>query len=243
MTIADKGPNVGPVVRRGAQIPDLGENRIAGAVPVVDTTELRWFTEGRLPTDIKSWFTRAGATGMVEERCDTYRMDGRHDIGVKRRNRETLELKVRRSVGERLLLGAGLEGRPEVWQKWSPAEGLVETSEDVPWVDVHKIVVKRRFSVDGGEIVLSEATRAMHGAGCDVEVTAVTVHDTHAWTFAFAAFGPTMGRREALVASWQALLADAPCPERPGPFSARASGYPQWLALLTTLGRTASVAT
>ena len=77
----------------------------------------------------------------------------------------------------------------------------------------------------------------------DVEVAAVTVEDTHAWTFAFAAFGPTMGRREALVASWQALLADTPCPERPRPFCAQASGYPEWLALLTTLGRTATIAT
>jgi hypothetical protein len=211
-------------------------------VSVVDTTELRWFTEGRLPPDVKSWFTRAGTTGMVEERCDTYRMDGRYDMGVKRRFREMLELKIRQSVGEDLLLGAGLAGRPEVWQKWSPAEGLVETSGHVPWLDVHKIVVKRRFSVEGDEIALSEETRAMTGAGCDVEVTAITVEDIQAWTFAFAAFGPTTGRRNSLVASWQTLWADAPCPERSRPFSTRATGYPEWLALLTARVRTASVA-
>ena len=41
-------------------------------------------------------------------RTDTYRVSGRPDVGVKRRSGTTLELKIRQSVGEPLVLGAGL---------------------------------------------------------------------------------------------------------------------------------------
>ena len=208
-------------------------------VAVLDTTELRWFADGPLPPDVESWFTHSSTVGMVEDRCDTYRVDGRRDTGVKLRFRETLELKVRQPIEETLTLEPGLAGRLEAWRKWSPADGIADSDGHTALVDVCKRVIKRRFSVFGDEIV----TGPPIGSGCEVEVAAITVGDIQAWTFAFAAFGPTMGRREALVASWQALLADTPCPERPRPFCAQASGYPEWLALLTTLGRTATIAT
>jgi hypothetical protein len=157
-------------------------------------------------------------------------MDGLGDRGVKRRSGETLELKVRRAVGEHLALQAGLAGRLEMWRKWSPADDLVESDGAAGWVDVHKKVIKRRFSVDGDESVLPSGEVAMSGAGCHIEVVAVTVDGVDAWTCAFAAFGPTSGRRDAIVASWRALVADTPPPR---PFAAHfghPAGYPEWLA-------------
>ena len=200
---------------------------------MVDTTELRWFTEGRLTPEVETWFTRHGTTGAVEQRYDTYRIDGRVDVGVKRRFGETLELKVRQSLGERLSLARDLTGRLEVWRKWSPADGLVDVEVRAPWLDVHKMVIKRRFSVDGDEIALSNEPRAMTGAGCDVEVAAVTVGDIDACTFAFAAFGPTTTRRDSIVACWQALVADSAWPAGLAIVDGRSSGYPEWLALVT----------
>jgi hypothetical protein len=230
MAVSDPGPFPGTVI----EVPDLVGDAVAGEVSVVDTTEVRWFAEGRLPPEVVSWFTRDDTTGVVETRCDTYRMDLRCEMGVKRRFRETLELKIRRSFGDTVVLDAGLAGRLEVWRKWSPAEGLVEGDGRAPWVDVHKAVVKRRFSLDGDEIILSNDQRTMSGTGCDVEVADVTVGDIEAWTFAFAAFGPPPTRRDALVASWQALAAATPCPERFGPFIGRSYGYPEWLAIVTS---------
>ncbi len=232
-------PAVRVLERRGDPAEHDGE-RALGGISVVDTTELRWFFEGRLPSDVKSWFTRAGTTGAIEERCDRYRLDDRREMGVKRRFRQTLELKVRRSVGEKLVLDSGLAGRLEVWRKWSPAEDLVESDPQAPWVDVHKIVIKRRFSVNGDEIIISESSRAMAGTGCDVEVTAVTVGHIEAWTFAFAAFGSGRSRQSAVVASWQALVADIQCPEQFGLSLGEAGGYPQWLSHLSSLNRVVS---
>jgi hypothetical protein len=230
--IADKRPQIGTLTQGDRFDADPG----AGGVLVEDTTELRWIAEGHLPADVEAWFTRGGTTGVVEERCDTYRMDGRCDRGVKLRFRETLELKVQDAVGDHLIVGVGLAGRLEMWRKWSPAEGVVDTAGDVPWLDVCKIVAKRRFSVDGDEIVPAQGERAMIGAGCDVEVAAITVGDIEAWTFAFAAFGPTVSREHAIVTTWQALAADGSCPEHFAAAFGPSNSYPEWLAMVASRG-------
>jgi hypothetical protein len=196
-------------------------------VVVVDTTELRWFGDGRLPPGVAAWFTKDGEVGEREERCDIYRLD-RRDIGVKLRARRTLELKIRQSVGERLAVGAGLMGRVEAWRKWSPADSLVERNDDLAWVDVHKTVIKRRFCVDGDECISAEEAALLTAGGVDVEVVAVIVEGVEAWTFAFAAFGPRASRRTAIVSASQALFADKRVPEL-GFLSGRSGGYPNWL--------------
>ncbi len=213
-----------PVHARDARVPEPGPD----AFSVVDTTELRWFVPGPLPADIRGWFT--GSTGVAEVRCDSYLLDGHDDIGVKRRFRELLEVKVRRSLDGRIELGGGLAGSLEVWRKWSPAEMSVEPGDDACWVDVHKSIVKRRFSMDGTEIAFSSGPYSSD-EGCDVEVAEVTVGTVQVWTFAFAAFGPPTTRQEAVVAAWEGLLGGARCHEPFGPRSGRAMGYPEWLAL------------
>jgi hypothetical protein len=211
-----------------APSPEPARSRRSDARSVLDTTELRWFLPGPLPAHIGGWFT--GSTGVREERCDTYLLGGGVDVGVKRRFRETLELKVRLSLDGRLELGEGLAGPLEVWRRWSPAEGLVEGGSDGSWVDVHKSIVKRRFSLDGSEIAYTSDPQEA-GSGCDVEIAEATVGEVRAWTFAFAAFGPVATRRDALLASWRELVAATPCPEPFAPRTGRAMGYPDWLAL------------
>jgi hypothetical protein len=159
-----------PQIETSTEGDDFDADPDAAGVLVDDITELRWIAEGRLPTDVEAWFTRGGTTGVVEKRCDTHRMDGRCNQGVKLRFRETSELKVLQAVGEHLVLRAGLAGRLQMWRRWSPAEGVADIGGAVPWLDVCKIVTKRRFSVDGDEIVPSALERATTGAGCDVEL-------------------------------------------------------------------------
>ena len=195
-------------------------------VAVLDTTELRWFADGPLPDQIESWFTRSGSRGMVEDRCDTYRRDRRLDTGVKHRFRETLELKERQSVEDPLVLEPGLAGPLEAWRRWSPADHLVDADPLAPVTDVCKRIIKRRFSVFGDEIV----TGPPIGAGCDVEVAAITVDGVEAWTFAFAAYGPAATRRDSVIACWQALATGAPPPEVLGQSLNHSCGYPEWLA-------------
>ena len=222
MTIAESDPVLVPAVR----VREPAGSDGAGACSIVDTTELRWFFAGPLPPSVHEWF--AGSSGVAEQRCDTYLLDGRCDVGVKRRFGETLELKVRQSVDARIELDEGLAGRTEAWRRWSPAEGLVEDGSERRWVDVQKSIVKRRFSVAGTEIAFSPQ---MTGAGCDVEIVDVTVAAVRGWSFAFAAFGPLATRTEALLASWQTLETATPRPDQFRLATGRAMGYPEWLAL------------
>ena len=217
----------GSAEMRDAQACAAARPRRVDAPTVLDTTELRWCFPGPLPSDVRDWFARP--TGVTEQRCDTYVLDGRCNIGVKRRFREMLELKVRQSLDGWIELGEGLAGSPEVWRKWSPAEGLVDGGSEGRWVDVHKSIVKRRFSVDGTEIAFSSNPLATE-AGCDVEVVEVTVGMLEAWMLAFAAFGPPATQRDSLLAAWHGLVAASSCPEPFALRSGRAMSYPEWLA-------------
>jgi len=195
---------------------------------VVDTTELRWFVEGPLPSDLQSWFTSAGASGVVEQRCDVYRIDDRHDVGVKLRSRETLEVKIRRSRGPRLTLDNGPHGVLEVWRKWTFGEQLTRRQEHQPSVEVAKSIVKRRFSTAGHEIALPGDAYATTEAVCDVEVARVVVGEIEAWTFAFAACGPASTHASSIVASWRSLCSSGQHPDELSVLRG-SIGYSEWL--------------
>ncbi len=202
-------------------------------VAILDTTEMRWFADGPLPDDIEAWFTRSGSRGTTEHRCDTYRIDGRHDTGVKHRSRETPELKMRLAVDGTLALEPGPAGTLETWRRWSPAHDHADHADHLLVEDVCKRVIKRSFSVFGDEIV----TGPPIDSGCEAEVAAVSIGAAEAWTFAFAAFGPAATRQDSLLACWRALLTPAPPPGRFTPSLRRSCGYPEWLAGAFASGR------
>lgn len=202
----------------------------AASVDVSDTTEIRWFAPGTPPHPLLEWFTRSETTGVVEERCDTYVVDGRPDVGVKWRHGTTLELKVRRSVGHSLELAQGLAGCTEVWRKWSPADGLVAANRvDDNLVDVHKKVVRRVFALPG-------EAGASGFRDCQVEITTIRVAELDTWSFAFAAFGTTESSRESIVAAWDALNEQDPVPTSASTNLDVCAGYPAWLSLIVLAG-------
>jgi hypothetical protein len=205
----------------------------AGSTPpgvsVDVTAEVRWFFDGRLPEDVVSWFTLDGTTGLAESRYDTYRLGGPIDIGMKYRFGSILELKRREGAPEPISMGPDEDGWLERWRRWSPADDLVEVGEDTTRVDVDKTVVKRRFDPDGREQPLSEATRAMTGQGCDVEIADVSVDGRAGWTFAFAAFGLADGDRSSIEQAWHTLTEGRPRPQQLRLRPVDSCGYPQWL--------------
>jgi hypothetical protein len=176
-----------------------------------------------------SCFTHNRTTGIVEKRYDSYQIHGRCDMGIKRRFRTTLELKLRRSASDEIELDGGLAGRLEVWRKWSPADDLVEDGRTGRWTDVHKTVVKRRFTADGAEINFADNSFVTSGVGCDVEIVAIAVAGIDAWSFAFAAYGPTTTRQSSIAAAWRALDISVPLVDRAATSVGRSSGYPEWL--------------
>lgn len=199
-------------------------------VPVLDTSEARWFAEGSLPHLVVDWFTCSGTTGTLEERCDTYRLDGLHDVGVKRRSRTSLEVKVRLGIGERLVLAPGLAAPLEVWRKWGPWLGDVTSpSAGAAWIDVEKTVLTRTVGAD--QEAVTTASHADHTlSGCDVEIVAVTVAGVEAWGFAFEAFGPMTYRGRLMRSAWKMLIDTSAAPEQLSANLTFTGGYPEWLA-------------
>lgn len=194
---------------------------------IVDTSELRWFAPGHVPQLVVDWFTAGGTQGVFEERADRYRLDGRVDVGVKRRFGHRLELKQRRAAGASAALTPALSGLAEEWRRWSPAEGLVESLDQALWIDVRKAVVKRRFAPNGVELRVAPAMPV--SGGCDVEVTAITVGAVEAWSLALSAFGPEGSRTAVMETAWAALTAPRPCPHEIETMFDACCGYPEWL--------------
>ncbi len=202
-----------------------------GTVPILDTSELRWFAPGPLPPGVIAWFTCDGTIGTIEERTDVYQFHRLHDIGVKRRARDILEVKVRRSIGDDLSVAVGLTAPFEEWRKWSPFKGDPMTpSPDVPWIDVHKEVITRTFLLPHHEVVGPASHVGDSLSGCDVEIAAVNVGGLESWTLAFEAFGPKSNRRRSVASSWTNLVAESGGYEQLGSHFQLAAGYPEWLA-------------
>ena len=193
------------------------------------TSELRWFFDGRPPEELVSWFTLGAATGLTEVRWDAYCVDDAVDVGVKRRFKRVLELKVRQGRPELFAVAPGLDGWLETWQRWSPADGRIHLTEDTKWIDVHKTITKRRFTGDGEELPLTEDNRAMTGQGCDVEIAIISIEGRTGWTFAFAAFGPVECHRSLLNLAWTRLLAGGAVPTPLRLHATNSLGYPAWI--------------
>jgi len=196
---------------------------------VVDlTTEVRWFFDEPLPAGVLDWFT-TDSLGLREDRSDTYRVDDPEEMGVKWRFGTTLELKLRLSPPEPFSIDRKRHGRLEIWRRWSPAGDRVTLLEDTGWIDVDKMIIKRRFDLEGHEVPLSQQNRAMEGEGCDCEVASVTVAGRPGWTVAFAAFGPLDFHRDAIYAAWNHLRATSNIPSELKLDEPDSMGYPEWL--------------
>ncbi|MBT5756311.1 MAG: hypothetical protein HOI41_15240 [Acidimicrobiaceae bacterium] len=202
----------------------------SSAATVDETTEARWFFDGPLPAEVLTWFTNGGTAGVVEDRCDVYRIEEqpRVDVGVKYRNGATLELKLRVRPPQPSTIGRDLDGWMESWQRWSPAGGRVDLGHQTTSVEVDKTIIKRRFAANGGEVLLSADARAKTHQGCDVEIVSISVGDATEWSFAFAAFGPSQ-HHQSLATAWETLVSDQPKPDQLRLRRCNSKGYPEWL--------------
>lgn len=224
-----------PFGSRAAKGPvEIGMKRNPHDVSIDLTLELRWFFDGRLPPEVRSWFT-SGGVGLTERRCDTYRLDGSDDTGVKRRSQRTLELKRRTLPPEAASIAHDAHGRIETWRRWSPADEVLVPTHNAVWGDIDKTIIKRRFGTDGHEIPLSEQSRAMTGDGCDAEIVALSANGQDSWSFAFAAFGRADTQRRSLEAAWASLGERRTPPAQLQLVTGRSYGYPEWLTQVFAL--------
>ena len=145
----------------------------------------------------------SGTAGVVEDRCDVYRIEEqpRVDVGVKRRDGATLELKLRvRGTGAGRRWGAIWTAWTESWQRWSPAGGRVESqATKLAWAEVdkthHQTPVRSKWwrgaavsRCPGQDPPRLRRRSRLHLGRCDATE----------WSFAFAAFGPSQTTTSAL---------------------------------------------
>lgn len=211
---------------RGGTLPPVEPN-----VMVDVTTEVRWFLNGDLPPEVERWFTSTDIECLIEDRCDTYQLGGRPDVGVKRRFQDKLELKVRFDGPHEVALGGGFVGQLERWKRWSPADDQAVADDGGMWLDADKSIIKARFDADGMRVPLNERSRDMTGSGCDLEIATVELGGWRYWTLAFAAFGPSDHHVDYITEAWRIQLADAPWPLLAPLTTETSFGYPEWLML------------
>lgn len=198
-------------------------------IRIDETTELRWFFDGPLPTEVRRWFASTDVAGHTEHRVDSYRVDDQVGVGVKRRFGSVLELKSRHDSPRSFALPHGSHGQLERWTRWSPADSIVELQEHTQWIDVEKDIVKRRFDASGQEVSISQTTRLSVGRGCDAEIVEISLEDRPAWGVAFTAFGPLDAHPDLLRTAAVALFGDADDEWKERLDSGLSCGYPEWL--------------
>ena len=93
---------------------------------------------------------------------------------------------------------------------------------------VGKSILKRRFSPIGTEGEPAGFYPAT--GGCDVEVVNILADGMTAWSFALAAFGPTMEGPANIMTAWRSVCASVSPPASLTNGLGMACGYPTWLA-------------
>jgi hypothetical protein len=220
-----------------ASVHSLCEDVAAGAYPgdpidagAHDTTEVRWFVHGAVPSSIFRWFARLSTS--LEIRRDEYRLDGYHDIGLKRRDRGPAEVKVRCGSRGSIHVVDDVTGRLEEWRKVSAIdEGDIPLGEHSRWLDVNKVVLTRTYHLNPDGIPRAVPSQWSSTLGCDVELASVMAGEMPAWTFALEAWGPTSTERsDALDTSLSRFLDEAAPPPEFFTHLGLDIGYPEWLA-------------
>ncbi len=182
----------------------------------LETREVRWFAAGPLPGEVAEWFKSNGRATSVERRIDSYLLNGRHDLGVKRRGRTLLEVKRRTATLGTVRLAGMSAGRMERWTKaWRPD---VNETPSGSWVDVEKLVLTEKHVLEARE-----------GVGtCEVEIASVDAVGVSVWTLAFESDGPESLRSLVLDQAMEIFASES---RRPAPFNqlTYSAGYPEWL--------------
>ncbi len=213
---------------------------IGGAMTSTASAEVRWIVEGTVPTAAWEWFVRNKLANGPDKRGDHYTvLPGVQTVGVKWRD-EKLEFKPRaKDLGVKDC-GRQVQGRIELWEKWSWSGNAVEdvkrAADSMPerWIAVEKSRIERKFAFDGKAVREIDAKKKYPGNACNVEVTALRVGGQDYWTFGLEAFADPESNEKSLELTLTAVLNETATPaELLGKLTAAVTrSYPTWLATL-----------
>lgn len=187
------------------------------------TREVRWFHRGAVPSRVVAWFEGLAGGSIPEHRIDTYDVTAaRRGIGIKRRNRQTIDAKFPLRTGV-LELGAGIVGRVEDWVKIivpGTGPGTIPNG-----LDIDKHIVTHRYPLPGHP-----------DAGCEVELASITAGSQQAWTIAIETLGPPSALEASFAVGVAGLRSGAPAPAGLHFVGSASYGYPVWIQQLVQIG-------
>lgn len=189
------------------------------------TAEVRWFYEGEPSAPAVAWFRDvAGGDVLAAERSDLYLLTGRGDVNVKHREGR-LEVKRRPAGGRKVLLGEGVEGIVERWDKWiqpGPDSRLDEGGAGM--MAIRK--ARRLITLD----VNGEVARIRPGQvperSCNVELTRIGVLNRVWWSICLESAGPEPELEQLLLRAARHAFSLSSVPDLDARHSA---AYSDWL--------------
>jgi hypothetical protein len=201
------------------------------------SAELRWFWS-EAPAGLEAWFRDEAIhgcrSGGGDTRVDRYLLEKRQqELGIKLRGSKP-GVEIKGLVVSRLADSTvePFAGPVQMWAKWS-SEAM--TLDQRPLLDITKRRHLRKFDTQGEtptEVPLTSDEKPADGrplpeAGCNVELTAVTVYTTTWWTLGFESFGDLGNVERSLLATAEVLAQRNP-PLLDGGYI---EGYPRWISL------------
>ena len=191
------------------------------------TIEVRWFYPGILPTEILTWFSKAGeSTVKPDIRRDVYLQSVSPDMGIKLRE-GNLEVKYRQAKIR--IDGCGIS-QVEFWSKWICMDDKsTMTPEDIAdkvgWINIDKVRYQRLYQIEfAQDIQLRSISKPQANAGA-IEVTQLQVFEQDWWTIACEYLGDNISLNLQFLPLVSSLLSDYPLYLD----SSLECGYPEWL--------------
>ncbi|KAB8332577.1 hypothetical protein SD80_018495 [Scytonema tolypothrichoides VB-61278] len=180
---------------------------------MLTTYELRWFSPGMIPENIKTWFKQNCLIDPMqppEEREDVYLYSPKSDfLGIKLRQGR-LEVKWRKTELGAVRFGDFVEGQAEKWGKWLCCDSTEESFQpnlvlgNSSWVSVQKVRHSQLYQVLPEFPPQPVSVDEYIENGCTVELTHLIIQGNAWWSLAFEASGEDACLMENLqaTASW-----------------------------------------
>jgi hypothetical protein len=201
------------------------------------TAEVRWFTQGAIPSEVLRWFHESGKAFEEQPlRVDYYlRIVEGESLGVKLREGR-LEIKQRQGKPEIVHFDKHIIGWVERWRKWSfelagtssVLDGMRTSANH--WIGVRKERKLRTYLVTGKGSVTSDRAggNILHGCGWELAKIGIGGIGEAWWSLGFEAFGLEVELRDILLHVAGPILRKKATPI----FDLDNSyGYPRWLKI------------
>lgn len=222
----------------------IPESLLEGGIPVLHSTETRWFIAHTLPDEVLDWFRAGILLDSEGVRDHEYLLfPGCDSVGVKLRDGR-FEIKAICGSPQPLNSGLGIAGSKQHWVKWSLASDALQLLEaplhrSGQWINVRKERYLRQFSFNQGALLeVTEKQGAFPAMGCNVEVTRIEVNaEPRRWfTIGLEAFGAPAVTAHILDDALRLFFGTYGPPPSGALTENNSASYPAWLTQLFETG-------